>query len=324
MTGYFGVAPSASPRRHACHQPTGSRSSFSRAPTPSLQSGRQIGQMFAALDGRVRGIVRGVDHDVRAARACQRAPGRRIVAGDDRAHALGLQQQDHRQPHRPTADHDRHFALADIAAAHGVPGHGHRLGEGGDVGSEAVGHGHHQRLLDEHLLGVGAGSVHRQADRVQAGTPAQERQRDDRSASLHRASTPGTVLGDLAGELVTEDDRLVRAGEAVIAHPRGDLGQLVDAVPRMQVRPADTAAVHLDQHLAPSGDRLRPVDHRELGVRACDGPHRAQRKCSRLDTRGLSQAPAGPFHRLFDQPGDRERLAVVEIGAQAPDRSPRS
>jgi hypothetical protein len=32
------------------------------------------------------------------------------------------------------------------------------------------------------------------------------------------------VLGDLAGELVTEDDRLIRAGKAVVAHLRGHVG----------------------------------------------------------------------------------------------------
>ena len=35
ITGYFGVAPSVSPSRHMCHQPTGSRSSFSLVSTAS-------------------------------------------------------------------------------------------------------------------------------------------------------------------------------------------------------------------------------------------------------------------------------------------------
>ena len=53
-------------------------------------------------------------------------------------------------------------------------------------GREPVRHGHHQGLLHEHLLGVGAGRVHGQADRVDPAAGAQQRERDDVGAGRNR------------------------------------------------------------------------------------------------------------------------------------------
>ena len=172
-----------------------------------LERGGNVGKLPAPLHGSERGVVRRVKDDVRAAGAGQRAARGRVVAGNDRAHTLGLQQKDDRQPDRPAADDDRHGALAHLAAAHGMPGHGHRQCR--DVGPQAVGHWHHQRLLHEHLLGVGTGRVHRQADGVDALTAAQERQRDDARARRRALAAAGAVLGDLAAELVAEHDLLL-------------------------------------------------------------------------------------------------------------------
>lgn len=61
------------------------------------------------------------------------------------------------------------------AAAHRVPGDRKRLGQGRDIGRQAIGDGHHERLLDDHLLDVGAWSVDRQPDRVDAVRAAKER-----------------------------------------------------------------------------------------------------------------------------------------------------
>ena len=105
ITGCFGVAaPSLSARRHACHQPTGRRRSFSTEPTASSSAeGRSVRcpRPGAAVYGDA---LRRVDHDVGAARGGERAAPGREVARDDRAHALRLQQQDDREPDRPAAD----------------------------------------------------------------------------------------------------------------------------------------------------------------------------------------------------------------------------
>ena len=189
-----------------------------------LQRRGQVGEVPAALDGAVRRGHRRVDHDVRPARACQGATARRVVARDDRPHPFALQHQDHRQADRPAADHDRDRALADVAAADCVEPDRHRLGQRRDVGRQAIRDCQHQRLLDQQLLGVGAGRVGRQADRVDPFRRSQQRQRDHVRAGRRPAPALGPVLDDLAAELVTEHDRLIGAAEAVIAGPRGQLG----------------------------------------------------------------------------------------------------
>ena len=44
---------------------------------------------------------------------------------------MGLEHEDDGEADRAAADDDRDVPLADLAAAHGVPADGHRLGEGG-------------------------------------------------------------------------------------------------------------------------------------------------------------------------------------------------
>ena len=102
---------------------------------------------------------------------------------------------------------------------------------------------------------------------------ADERQGDDRRPGRHVALAARPVLGDRAGELVAEDDRLVRAAEAVVARARGEVGPVVEAVARVQVRAADAAAQHLEAHLPAPGRGLGPVDDLELGVLADDRAH---------------------------------------------------
>ena len=99
--------------------------------------------------------VRGVDDDVGAA-------SRWRARGDRREKSLAitvrtplrLEHADHGEPDRPAADHDGDLALLDLAAPHGVPADGHRLGERRYVGRQAVRDGEGERLLDEHLLRV--------------------------------------------------------------------------------------------------------------------------------------------------------------------------
>ena len=90
-----------------------------------------------AIAGRVRRLLRGVDHDVGAAPRSELAPRGGEVAGHDRADTAGLEQADHGQADRAAADHDRHVALADLAAPHRVPADRHRLGQRAQIGRKS-------------------------------------------------------------------------------------------------------------------------------------------------------------------------------------------
>ena len=83
----------------------------------------------------------------------------------------------------------------------------------------------------------------------------------------------GAVLGQLAGELVPEDHRLLRAAEAVVARALGQLGPVVDAGAGVEVRAADAAAQHGEADLPLRRLGFGPVDDLELGVLADDSPH---------------------------------------------------
>jgi hypothetical protein len=243
-----------------------------------LECGGGVGYVATVRCGCERRAVSGVDDDIRAAGVRQRSTSRREIAGHDSAHALGLQQEDHRQPDRAATDHDRLGAPANISPADGVPADRQRLGQRRHVGAEAVGNRRHQRLLDEHLFGVGTGSVHRQTDHVDASASSQQRKRDDSRPGGRALAAARPMLGDFATELVAEHDRLIGASETVVADADGKLGPLIAAVTGMQVRAADPAAQHLDSHLPGSGHGLGALGHLELGALADDGfDHRRSR-----------------------------------------------
>ena len=155
-------------------------------------------------------------------------------------------------------------------------GDGHRLGQRGDVGREAVGHGQHERLLGDQLLGVGPGRVSGEADRVDPLRAADERQSHDRRPRGHCARASRAVLGHLAGELVAEHDRLGRPAEARVPRLLGQVGPGVESVAGVQVGAADAAARHRQTDLPAPRGRLGPLDDVELGVLAHDGLHRVQ------------------------------------------------
>jgi len=89
--------------------------------------------------------------------------------------------------------------------------------------------------LHEHLLGVGAGGVDRKADGVDALIGADERQRHHGRPRRHVAVAPGSVLGDLAAELMPKDNRLVGATQPVIARAGNEVSQVIHAVAGVQV-----------------------------------------------------------------------------------------
>ena len=167
----------------------------------------------------VRRVVSRVDDDVGAAALGELAAPGREVARDDRPHALGLEHQDHAEADRPAADHDRHLLLADLAAAHGVPGDGHRLGQRRDLGRQAV------RAPATSATPRRAAARRRRRAR---GPRARWRRRRRRCAAAAarrpacRSAPPlrlRPVLGDLAAELVAEHDRLRRSARSGRSRP---------------------------------------------------------------------------------------------------------
>ena len=108
-----------------------------------------------------------------------------------------------------------------------------------------------------------------------AGVAAQ-RQGHHRRAGRQLAPASGPVIGDLAAELVPEDDLLVGAHEPVVAGLDHEIGELVAVVARVEVRAADAAAQDLDRDLALCGLGVREVDDLKLRTFASDRPHRGE------------------------------------------------
>ena len=166
--------------------------------------------------------------------------------------------------------------LAHFAAPDGVPPDRHRLGQRGYFGRQPVWDGKCERLLDQGLLGVGARRRGREPDRVHLVAAPQQRQGNDRGAGPRGFACPGTVVDDLAAELVSEHDLLIRSHERVVARLGHHVGELVAVAARMQVRAADATPQDVDQHLALGRRRGGPIDDLQLFVGAGDRPHVAE------------------------------------------------
>ena len=129
----------------------------------------------------------------------------------------------------------------------------HRLGQRGELGRQPVGHRRASatpRRASARRSRPGAGP------RARSRAPPSPR-RSSGSATTGVPSRPlaepRAVLDDLAAELVADDDLLVGAHEVVVAGLRDHVGELVAVVARVQVRAADAAAQHVEQHLALPG-----------------------------------------------------------------------
>jgi hypothetical protein len=186
-----------------------------------------------------------------------------------------LEHADHRETDWPATDHDCDVTLAHLAAPDGVPPDGHRLGQRGYLGGQPVRDGQRQRLLDEELLGVGARRHRRQPDSMHLFAAPQQRHGDDRCAGPRGLAGAGTVIDDLAAELVSEHDVLIRSHEGVVARFGHHVGEFVAVVARMQVRSADATLEHVEQQLPLGRCRSRLVDDLELRVGTGHGLHLA-------------------------------------------------
>ena len=83
--------------------------------------------------------------------------------------------------------------------------HGQRLGQGGQVGGQRVGHGEQQHLLEHHVLGQGARVGVGVADLLHAARSDDDGHRADPGADREGAGGVGTVGHHLGAELVAED-----------------------------------------------------------------------------------------------------------------------
>ncbi len=104
---------------------------------------------------------------------------------------------------------------------------GQRLGEDANLWREPVRKGERQGLLDHDLLGVGSGRGGGEPDRVHLLPAAEQRQGHDLGARGKLSPGLGPVTDHPAGELVAEDDPLVRSHEAVVTGLRENVGLLV-------------------------------------------------------------------------------------------------
>ena len=69
ITGCLGLAPSASPSRHACHHPTGQALELLAGANGKLERGGHVGELAAPLHDGVGRLVGRVHHDIGAAGA---------------------------------------------------------------------------------------------------------------------------------------------------------------------------------------------------------------------------------------------------------------
>lgn len=148
---------------------------------------------------------------------------------------MRLQHADHREADRPAADDDRDVALAHLAAADGVPADGHRLGERGNIGRQAVGYFEGQRLLDEKLLGVGARRGRGETGGVNVLAATQQWHRDDRRAGSWVLARSWAEIDYLAAEFVPHHNLLVRPHGVVVADFRRRVCELIAVMAGVQV-----------------------------------------------------------------------------------------
>lgn len=91
-------------------------------------------------------------------------------------------------------------------------------------------------------MAVGFHAVRRgEADEMNLAPLAQHRQGDDLGPGREPTARARRVAGDLAGELVAEDDRLVRPHEVLVPGLGHHGGQLVAMTRGAEVRAADSA-----------------------------------------------------------------------------------
>jgi len=133
-----------------------------------------------------------------------------------------------------------------------VGAHGHRLGQGGVVGRQAVGHFQQQRFRQDHPFGEPARILVGISDRVEPFRTHVDGHRDDAGPGLE-AGCPGTALEHLGAELMAEDDVLLGVHAAAGAGAATHLDHVVKVMQGMQVRAADAAGQGPDPHLAGAG-----------------------------------------------------------------------
>ena len=188
--------------------------------------------------------------------AARSARSRRAVAHDHVRGAEEAAPEAHRQPDGSGADDERGLTQAEARQVHRVKPHRQRLDE--RAGPEVDLRGQPQRLVraDPDVLRIGAGELaeasrHRgrtpmplPGETGQAGAAGDIRQRGHALPTRKRAGHAAPERCNLARELVPHDraDGQRRHAAAAVAH-----------IARVQVRPADPAIAHRQDHLSGPG-----------------------------------------------------------------------
>ena len=177
------------PRARRATTARGRRRSFSIVPTRELERRRDVVEVAVVAGAPRTASPRRVDDDVGAARR------RRARAGPARsrsrrrcARRCALSMQITAEADRAAADHDRDRAAC-LTSPRRTACQPTAIGSvsAASSGDSPFGTGNIERLLDDHLLGVGAGGGGRQADRV-------DRRRRGAAAAARRPACPAATL----------------------------------------------------------------------------------------------------------------------------------
>ena len=128
---------------------------------------------------------------------------------------------------------------------------GQRFGERGDIGRHVVRNRERDVLLEDHLLREAAVVAVRIAEQAPAHSgPAMNGSATTRCPFGSVALAVGTVIEDLATELMAEHHRLVGTHEALEAGALQQVGEVMGVVASVQIAAADAADERPHQDLA--------------------------------------------------------------------------
>jgi hypothetical protein len=248
------------------------------------------------LPAVVRRLLGRIDDDVGAQLLGGGAAAGRIVGGDHRPSALRLQRGDHGEADRPAAHHETDGGLVQPRLGDRVQADREGLGQRRLLGGEAIGHGQHQGLGEQHALGEAAGQAVGEAQRLHAARCQGHGHADHTGSGLQRLGRARAMVEDLGAELVAEDG--VGGGIEAVVRASGaarEVDHVLHVVQRVQVGPADAAGQRPDQHLA--------VRRLQLGDLVADQLPVAPHYGSHLSLRSKSCWPIGRDRRRAEQSG---------------------
>ena len=262
------TTPARTHRRDSTRQGPGRARALVEHVEPALVGGvriqcvRSLGHVDGPIGTGRRSVLQGVRHQ---------------VGGDDLRRSRASRGHDREHPDRPAPGHQHALAQQLAGPARGVKTHRQglrhrRLGRGQPVGPHALGGVGHQlfaeRALDVRKRHGRSVEAHVQALVVQSlaaepAGPAGTRRRHRDEIARREAVDPLPHFGDVSGDFVTEDHRLLQANRSEAA-----------VVVVVQVRTADAAGGQADPDLSGSGrPRFALLDAQIPCLMDDDGSH---------------------------------------------------